>query len=74
MLVRRDRRFLYVLPFVAVPTLLYVPFQPVIRYCWLIYPALTFLGADLVARLVVAARWRFSHPRRHSLQEPALVP
>ena len=73
-LVRRDRRFLYMLPFVAVPTLLYVPFQPVIRYCWLIYPALTFLGADLVARVAATRRRRVNHPHHHSLRERALVP
>lgn len=72
-LARRDRRFLYALPFVAMPTLLYVPFQPVIRYCWLIYPALAFLGADLIAR-VVATRRRVNHLHHHSLRAPALVP
>lgn len=65
-LTRRDGRFLYVLPFVVVPILLYVPFQPVIRYCWLVYPIEAMLAADAIARL--------SRPRPHSRPGPAPVP
>lgn len=50
-LARRDGRFLYVLPFAVFPLLLYIPFQPVIRYTWLVYPVLGFCAADLLARL-----------------------
>ncbi|MBA2934020.1 hypothetical protein HZF05_07895 [Sphingomonas sp. CGMCC 1.13654] len=53
-LARRHWRFLYVLPFVAVPILVYVPFQPVIRYCWLVYPIEAMLAASLIGRLARA--------------------
>ena len=51
---RRDVRYLYIAPYVVVPILCYLPFQPVIRYTWLIYPALAFLAADAVSRVL----WR----------------
>jgi len=51
-LARRSPRFLYLLPLALVPTLFYIPFQPVIRYCWLIYPTMAYLGAELVADVV----------------------
>ena len=57
---RRDARYLYVAIFVAVPTLLYVPFQPVIRYSWLIYPPLSYLAADTVARWATRRRTQSS--------------
>lgn len=47
---RRDSRYLYLAIFVAVPTLLYIPFQPVNRYSWLIWPALIMLAADAASR------------------------
>jgi hypothetical protein len=65
-LARRDWRFLYLLPFVAVPILIYVPFQPVIRYCWLVYPIEAMLAAGLIARI--------SRPRPRSPREPARAP
>ena len=47
-LARREIRYLYIAPFVLGPILCYLPFQPVIRYVWLIYPPLAFLAADLL--------------------------
>src|SRR5579859_4200723 len=78
-LARRSSRYLYVLPFVMGPTLLYMPFQPVIRYCWLIYPALTCFAGDLVARVWLRVargqrrRATVSRLRPHSRPEPALA-
>jgi len=71
-LLRRQPRALYAAPFVLLPVLLYIPFQPVIRYCWLIYPVLTYLGADMVARMAI--RRPVSRPHPHIQREPALVP
>jgi hypothetical protein len=65
-LARRDWRFLYVLPFVVIPILVYVPFQPVIRYCWLVYPIEAMLAADLIAR--------FSRLRPRNRRAPAPSP
>lgn len=65
-LVRRDRRFLFVLPFVAIPILVYVPFQPVIRYCWLVYPIEAMLAAYLIGT--------FSRPRPRSRPRRGLLP
>ena len=52
---RRRRQALYLAPFVMLPILLYIPFQPIPRYLWLIYPPLTYLafhaGALAMARL-----------------------
>ncbi len=79
-LARRSPRYLYVLPFVMGPTLLYIPFQPVIRYCWLIYPALTCLAGDLVARVWLRIERRrrrhdaLSRLRPHIRPAPALAP
>jgi len=69
-LARREWRFLYVLPFVAVPILIYVPFQPVIRYCWLVYPIEAMLAADLIARIGST----FSPLRPRSRRVPAPAP
>lgn len=57
---RRDGLYLYPALFVLIPTLLYVPFQPINRYTWLIYPPLTYLAADAIARIVIAWRRRQS--------------
>jgi hypothetical protein len=48
---RRDARYLYAAAYLWVPTLAYVPFQPVIRYTWLIWPIIACLACDAVARL-----------------------
>jgi hypothetical protein len=48
---RRDWRYLYAAAYLWVPTLLYVPFQPVVRYSWLIWPTIVCLACDAVARL-----------------------
>jgi hypothetical protein len=55
---RRDWRYLYIAPYVLLPILLYIPFQPVIRYAWLVYPPLAYLAADALSR--VPWRRRFS--------------
>jgi hypothetical protein len=57
---RRSARYLYAAAYVWVPTLLYVPFQPVLRYTWLIYPALVCFAADTVARTYRHLRTRQS--------------
>ena len=57
---RREARYLYAAAYVWVPTLLYVPFQPVLRYTWLIYPALACLAADAIARTYRHVRARQS--------------
>jgi hypothetical protein len=79
-LARRSPRYLYVLPFVMGPTLLYIPFQPVIRYCWLIYPAMACLAGDFVARVALRVSRRRRHQEMvsrlhpHSQREPAPAP
>ena len=52
----RDRRYLYLAPYLLVPWACYVPFQPVERYTWLIYPLLVFLATDFMARLLRRAQ------------------
>ncbi|WP_419826971.1 hypothetical protein [Sphingomonas sp.] len=47
---RRDGRYLYAAAYLWTPTLLYVPFQPVIRYTWLIWPIVACLACDAIAR------------------------
>ena len=46
-----DRRSWYVAGYVLLPVLFYVPFQPIMRYTWLLYPAMTFFACDLITRL-----------------------
>jgi hypothetical protein len=53
---RRDGLYAYALIFVAVPTLLYVPFQPINRYTWLIWPPLIYLAVDAITRAWSARR------------------
>jgi hypothetical protein len=48
---RRDGRFLYPALLIAVPVGCYLPFQPVVRYSWVLYPLLTYLAADMLVRL-----------------------
>lgn len=65
---RRDSLYAYMIGFAVIPILCYVPFQPVARYLWLVYPPLTCLAADTAGRLwTVLVRGR----RR---PEPAVVP
>ena len=45
-----DRRSWYVAGYVLLPVLFYVPFQPIMRYTWLLYPAMTFFACDLITR------------------------
>lgn len=55
-LVRRaavDQRSWYVAAFVVLPVACYVPFQPIMRYTWLLYPVMTYYAADLIAWLRV---------------------
>ena len=59
---RADRRSWYVAAFVILPVLCYVPFQPIMRYTWLLYPAMTYFALDLIARLRAGPIDR----RRHS--------
>ncbi|MEH3105898.1 MAG: hypothetical protein PGN09_01020 [Sphingomonas fennica] len=56
--VRRDGRYFYMAAFAIVPVLVYVPFQPIPRYTWLIYPALTCMATDALARAAAAVRRR----------------
>lgn len=58
-LVRRKGDWLYPAAMVLIPTLLVMPFQPVPRYTYLIYPTLVFCAAQLIASLWGAARGRF---------------
>ncbi len=55
---RRDGRYAYLAAFMIVPTLVYLPFQPIPRYTWLIYPAMVCMAADALARVTAAARRR----------------
>ena len=55
---RRDRLLSYVIGFVVIPVLAYLPFHPVARYLWLVYPPMTFFAADAVARLWSLLRMR----------------
>jgi hypothetical protein len=48
----RRRTALYIAPFIVVPILLYMPFQPVQRYMWLVYSPLTYLAAYAANRLI----------------------
>ncbi|RVT92766.1 hypothetical protein [Sphingomonas crocodyli] len=48
----RRRRALYLAPFVLLPILLYVPFQPILRYIWLVYAPLGYCAAFALERLV----------------------
>ena len=48
-LARRDPLWLYPAAYLWVPVLLYVPFQPVLRYSWLIWPTLVGLAAATLA-------------------------
>lgn len=54
--VRRDRRYLYLIPYLVVPFACYIPFQPVERYTWLLYPLMTYASNDFVARLWLRRR------------------
>ena len=38
-------------PFVLVPILAYVPFQPILRYIWLVYVPLAYLAAQALGRV-----------------------
>ncbi len=49
--IRRDFRFVYPAIIVATIVCAGAPFQPVPRYCWVMFPLLACLGTDLVARL-----------------------
>ena len=62
--IARDRRFLYLLPYIAVPFACYLPFQPVERYTWLIYPLLAQLAGYFVARVGTALRRHHPHERQ----------
>ena len=47
---RREIKTAYVALFVLVPTVCYLPFQPISRYTWLIYPLLMLFATDVVVR------------------------
>jgi hypothetical protein len=49
---RRDRLLAYLIGFVLIPVFCYLPFHPVARYLWLVYPPMTCFAADAVARLL----------------------
>lgn len=51
---RRDARYRYAAIYLFVPTLLYMPFQPVLRYTWLIYPMIVCLACDALARVAAS--------------------
>jgi hypothetical protein len=51
-----DRRSWYVVLYIALPVLFYFPFQPIMRYTWLLYPVMMYFAADMVGRLVRARR------------------
>ena len=55
MLRRRDPLAIYPLIAIGVVTSLTIPFQPVPRYCWILYP--------LCAMLAARAAWRLLAPR-----------
>lgn len=55
---RRDGRYAYAALYVALPIACYIPFQPINRYTWLLYPALAYLAADAIARLAALSRGR----------------
>ncbi len=55
--IRRDWRFGYPAVVISMIVCAGAPFQPVPRYCWVIFPLLACLGADVVARL-----WRRVRP------------
>jgi hypothetical protein len=65
-LAQREWRFGYVLPFAVVPLILYAPFQPIIRYTWLVYPVLAFCMASLMARLRLPALPSFFGHHEHA--------
>jgi hypothetical protein len=51
-----DRRSWYVALYIALPVLFYIPFQPIMRYTWLLYPTMTYFAMDLIARSSDARR------------------
>jgi hypothetical protein len=57
-----DRRSWYVAFYIALPVLFYFPFQPIMRYTWLLYPVMMYFAADMVGRLV----WRLRPVRLRS--------
>ncbi|WP_242122715.1 hypothetical protein [Sphingobium sp. Sx8-8] len=59
-LLLRDRRrqALYLAPFIVLPILAYMPFQPILRYIWLIYAPLTCLAAYMIERTLMFVRRR----------------
>lgn len=51
-LVFQHRKYLYPAFFLAIVSLLSMPFQPIIRYDWIIYPLLCCLAVALISRCV----------------------
>ncbi len=45
-------------PFVVLPVAAYVPFQPILRYIWLVYVPLVYLAGYALAEAVAAAKLR----------------
>jgi hypothetical protein len=48
----KDRRGWYAALFVVLPVLLYIPFQPIMRYTWLLYPPMAYFAMDFAWRIV----------------------
>lgn len=51
----RGRRALILAPFIVLPIMAYVPFQPILRYIWLVYVPLTYMAA--YAMMVGFRQW-----------------
>ena len=49
--VRNNRCYIYIVAYTIIPLLCYLPFQPISRYTWLIYPMLLYLTTGLCVRL-----------------------
>lgn len=67
LLLRRNwRRAILIAPFVILPILAYVPFQPILRYIWLVYAPLAYLAAH-----AAFAAWRRWLPGPDSNRRPS---